>query len=111
MSRSGSHEHRAGRALNRLLAYFWPAPYSALGLAVAAAVVARGGPMRRVDGTLECGDGLWGRCAARLLLRWRLGAITRGHVIVGVDAASLDGLRAPKRSRAAAASAEAGTRG
>jgi hypothetical protein len=48
MSRSGSHEHRAGRALNRLLAYFWPAPYSALGLAVAAAVVARGGPMRRV---------------------------------------------------------------
>jgi hypothetical protein len=48
MSRSGSHEHRAGRALNRLRGYFWPTPCSALGRAVAATVVAPGGPMRRV---------------------------------------------------------------
>jgi hypothetical protein len=111
MSSSDSGERCTLRALNRLLAYLWPAPYSAFGLLLAAIVVAVGGSLRRGDGTLECSGGLLGRCAERLPLQRPFVALTLGHVIIGVDPASLAGLRAPKRSRAAAASAEAGTRG
>ena len=94
MSSSDSGGRRTLRALNRLLAYLWPAPYSALGLLLAAIVVAVGGSLRRGDGTLECSGGLLGRCAARLPLQRQFVALTLGHVIVGVDPASLDALRA-----------------
>lgn len=75
------------------LRYVWPAPYSAIGLVLAWLVVACGGWWRVRAGTLECGGGRLGARAARLPRRYGFGAITLGHVILGVDGRTLDAVR------------------
>lgn len=73
--------------------YLWPAAYSAIGLVLAWVTVACGGWWRVRAGTIECGGGRLGALAARLPRRYAFVAITLGHVIIGVDAATLDAVR------------------
>jgi len=77
----------------RLLAYGWAAPYSAVGLLLAWLAVAAGGWWRVRAGALECGGGRIGRLVARLPPPLAFTAMTLGHVIIGVDGASLDASR------------------
>ena len=77
----------------RWLRYLWPAVYSAIGLLLAWVAVASGGWWRVRAGALECGGGRLGALAARLPRRHAFSAITLGHVILGLDAATLDAVR------------------
>jgi hypothetical protein len=78
----------------KLLARVWAAPYSALGFVLGLVVVLVGGRMDRCDGALEIGGGRLGRLAARLPPPLCFSAITLGHVILGIDQATLAAVRA-----------------
>ena len=78
----------------RLLRYAWAAPASLAGLLLGAVALAAGARARRVDGTLEIGGGALGRWAARAPANLRFGALTLGHVILGLDEANLLACRA-----------------
>jgi hypothetical protein len=71
----------------RVLAYLWAAPYTALGLLLGGMAMMFGASARLRRGALEFGGGR--------LLRPVLGfvAITFGHVILGVDHATLAAVR------------------
>jgi hypothetical protein len=72
----------------------WAMPYSALGCLAGLAVVLCGGQWQLRAGVLEfCGGGL-GRLASRLPPPLRVCAITLGHVVLGVDRATLAAVRA-----------------
>ena len=78
----------------RFARYCWAAPYSLLGLLFGVVAILLGATVRRAAGALEFGGGLLGR-----LLRWlppglSFSAITFGHVILGIDHATLAHLRA-----------------
>ena len=82
------------RTTLRLARYFWAAPYSLVGLLLGVVAVLLGATGRRASGALEFGGGGLGR-----LLRWlpsqlSFSAITFGHVILGVDHATLAQMRA-----------------
>ncbi len=66
--------------------FLWTLPITLPGLAVALLVVVLGGRVQRVDGVTEACSGLVGRWMHR---RTRFAAITLGHVVIGVDEASL----------------------
>ena len=83
--------------LNLAARLLWAAPYSLLGLLVAAPACALGARLRRVDHTLECSGGVLGSWMLRLPNRHRLVALTLGHVILAVDTTSLQWLRAHER--------------
>ena len=70
----------------------WAAPATLLGLVVSFPALALGARARLVDGVVEIAGGRLGRLAAGR--RSRFGAITFGHVILGVDHATLARLRA-----------------
>ncbi len=74
--------------------YAWASPNTAIGLVIAATMVLLGSRGRRIAGVLEVGGGLVGAWLGptRIALPWR--AITLGHVILGIDAASLEESRA-----------------
>lgn len=74
--------------------YLWASPYSVLGLVLAWCAVAAGGWWRVRAGAIECAGGRLGALARRLPRRCAFHAITFGHVILGVDAATLDAVRA-----------------
>jgi hypothetical protein len=76
----------------KILVRAWAAPYSALGLVLGLAIILLGGHARTAQGTLEFGGGRLGLLARRLRLHFA--AITFGHVILGLDAATLDAVRA-----------------
>jgi hypothetical protein len=76
----------------KILLRAWAAPYSALGLLLGAAVIALGGHWRTQQGALEIGGGRLGLLARRR--RFHFAAITFGHVILGLDAATLEAVRA-----------------
>ena len=78
----------------RLLPYAWAAPYTALGLLLAWVAVLCGGWWRLRAGAVECGGGRIGRLVARLPAPCSFGAMTLGHVILGIDGATLDAARA-----------------
>lgn len=78
------------RALG-LAGYAWAAPYSALGLVFGLVAVLLGARMRVRRGALEVGGGWLGAAAAR---RCSYSAMTLGHVILGIDEATLDRVRA-----------------
>ena len=78
------------RALG-LAGYAWAAPYSALGLVFGLMAVLFGARMRVRRGALEVGGGWLGAAAAR---RCSYTAMTLGHVILGIDEATLDRVRA-----------------
>lgn len=72
---------------SRGLRLLWAAPWSLVGLVFGALMLACGGHVRRVQGTLEfSGGGL-------VKLPWPMDAITFGHVILGRSRARLDALR------------------
>ena len=61
--------------LNLAARLLWAAPYSLLGLLVAAPACALGARLRRVDHTLECSGGALGRWMLRLPNRHHLVAL------------------------------------
>jgi len=79
------------RSLTR---YAWAAPATAVGLVLAIIVWLLGARAKVVDGVLEVGGGRLKAILSRLPGSLRFGAITFGHVIVGVDRAELDRSRA-----------------
>jgi len=84
----------ARRVASRLLARAWAAPNTLLGVLVGLAMLCLGGRVRCVAGVVEFRGGLVGRLVAGLPGPVRFGAMTLGHVIVGIDAATLRTLRA-----------------
>lgn len=83
--------------MQRLWAYGWAAPCSAIGLALGLLALPLGARIRRVSGTLEislCGRRSIHRSWLRAL---PFVAITFGHVIIGLDRAWLAHLRAHER--------------
>ena len=75
------------------LAYLWASPWTALGLLFGALAWLGGATLRRVDGTLEIAGGALARLATRAPARAPFVAITFGHVILGIDHATLARLR------------------
>jgi hypothetical protein len=73
--------------------YAWAALPSLVGLALAGPALACGATARRVDGILEVAGRPIARTAARLPARLRVQAITFGHVVLGIDHASLAAVR------------------
>ena len=78
----------------KTLRYLWVLPASLVGLALAAFALALGARARVVAGVLEVGGGRLRSVVERLPAPMRFGAITLGHVIVGLDACLLDFCRA-----------------
>src|SRR4051812_19319921 len=76
----------------KILVRAWAAPYSALGLLLGMAVIFFGGHARTRQGALEFGGGRLGQLIPKLPISFV--AITFGHVILGLDAATLDAVRA-----------------
>jgi hypothetical protein len=81
----------------RSLRYAWALPASLVGAAFAAMWLAGGAACRRVDGTIEVSGGALANCVRRLPGAMRFGAITFGHVIIGVDEACLAACRDHER--------------
>ncbi|MBA3773680.1 MAG: signal peptide prediction [Ramlibacter sp.] len=81
----------------RALAYAWAAPYSAVGAMLALAVVLSGGRARMHRGVLECAGGALGRAFSHLPAPLAFSAITVGHVVLGLDHATLAAVREHER--------------
>lgn len=77
----------------RALAYAWAAPYTAIGLVLGIVIVLFGGWWRVRAGAIEFGGGIMGRRADAPRAKISFVAITLGHVILGLDAATLDAVR------------------
>ena len=71
------------------LRYLWVSPASLVGIVAALPWMLTGARARAVQGVLEIGGGAMGRA----LRRFRFGAITLGHIVIGLDAACLDASR------------------
>jgi hypothetical protein len=82
------------RAALRLLAYAWAAPYSLLGLTVGLLALLLGARARLREGAMEFGGGWLGVRLSRLPAPFCFSAITVGHVILGIDEATLAAARA-----------------
>jgi len=78
--------------LRRTLAYAWSAPYTCAGLVLGSIVMAFGGTGHVRSGTLEFAGGRLGRWVERSACPF--GAVTIGHVVLGLDHALLDRVRA-----------------
>ena len=85
---------RSRRHTSRLLAYAWAAPNTALGAVAGLVMLGLGGRVRVVAGVAEFHGGWVGRCAAALPGRFCFGAMTLGHVILGISQTELRALRA-----------------
>ena len=81
----------------KLLRYLWVSPASLIGLLVGLFAIASGARARVVDGAIEVGGGHVRSLIMRLPEGLRFGAITLGHVIVGLDPTVLDHARAHER--------------
>ena len=79
---------------SRLIAYAWAAPNTLLGLAAGLVMLSLGGRLGFVAGVAEFHGGWLGRIVARAPKSVGFGAMTLGHVIVGIDQATLCALRA-----------------
>ncbi len=73
--------------------YTWPLPWTLLGLTAAVAVRLLGGQWRRTAGAVEAYGGALASVCRRLPPACQFDAITLGHVIIGVDAPTLDAAR------------------
>ncbi|MGH2463255.1 MAG: hypothetical protein ACRDFZ_06490 [Candidatus Limnocylindria bacterium] len=83
-----------GKRDHALVRYLWAFPATVVGLILAVIALVLGGRARLVDGILEVGGGRLNVLLARVPGSLRIGAVTFGHVIVGVDRAELDRSRA-----------------
>src|SRR5690606_19033636 len=81
------------RSLCRIARYVWAAPNSLLGAAIGLVVLMLGGRGRLREGAVEFSGGRLGRMLAAQRGP-RFCAITFGHVILGLDEAELDRVRA-----------------
>jgi uncharacterized protein YbjT (DUF2867 family) len=81
----------------RLLRIAWAAPCSLIGLCGGAVALLLGGRVRAAAGALEFSLPADRRLGAALAARLPFGAITFGHVVVGVDPEQLELLRAHER--------------
>lgn len=81
----------------RLLRYAWALPASLVGLCLGMLCLACGARWRVVDGTLEIDGGAVARRIRRLPAHMRFGAITFGHVILGLDEGTLHTCRCHER--------------
>lgn len=84
--------------LRRLPRYAWAAPNTLLGLFLGTGMLAAGGRLRFVAGTAEVSLGPAARLLERLPRRYRFGAMTLGHVILGLTPETLTALRAHERA-------------
>jgi hypothetical protein len=82
----------AGR-IKRWARYAWAAPYSGLGIGIGVIVLALGGTWETRGGVLEFAGNPSRRGGARLPASFRFVAITLGHVVLGVNRATLDAVR------------------
>jgi hypothetical protein len=82
---------RAGRSV---LGYVWASPNTVVGLVAGLMLLCLGGRLRWVAGVAEFHGGLLGRLCASLPGGARFGAMTLGHVIVGVSETDVAALRA-----------------
>ena len=73
----------------KLLRYLWVSPASLVGLVLGLVALASGARARVVDGAIEVAGGHVRSLILRLPEGLRFGAITLGHVIVGLDHAVL----------------------
>ena len=77
----------------RILKYLWVSPASLVGLLLGLMAVASGASARVVGGALEIAGGRMRPLILRLPEGLRFGAITLGHVIVGLDHGVLEHAR------------------
>ncbi|MEO5799304.1 MAG: hypothetical protein ABIZ70_13510 [Gemmatimonadales bacterium] len=77
--------------------YLWAAPVSLIGCAVAGAALATGGRSQLVDGVLEVEGGLLTRLLPRVGIGMSPVAMTLGHVVIAVDAETLERTRLHER--------------
>ena len=84
-------------SLGRWLLRLWASPATLVGLAAALPALASGATARVVDGTIEVAGGGVRAGVMRLPYRCRFAAITLGHVVVGLDHATLAAIRAHER--------------
>ena len=81
----------------RVFRYLWAMPWSLVGLMAALIAIPFGATARIGEGTLEVSGGRLGAWVTRRSLSFQLYAITFGHVILGVDQASLSSCREHER--------------
>jgi len=77
--------------------YLWPGLWTALGLLLGAVALALGGRARLVGGTCEIAGGRLAAALQRVPGCRPFGAITLGHVILGIDRPTLERLRRHER--------------
>ena len=77
--------------------YSLAAPYTAVGLAFGAITLLFGASVRVQRGAFEFGGGRVGHLASRLPAPLRFSAITLGHVVLGIDEATLAAVRTHER--------------
>jgi len=83
--------------VTRTLAYAWAAPNTALGALLGLVMLCLGGRVRWQSGTAEFSGGVLGRLIDELPAPWRFGAITFGHVILGISESTLAAVRPHER--------------
>jgi hypothetical protein len=83
--------------MQRVIRYLWALPATLVGVLFGAAALAGGARARWVDGVLEIGGGRVRGAIDCLPRALRFGAITFGHVVVGIDAPTLTRCRAHER--------------
>jgi hypothetical protein len=89
-----SGRRRRTTAWLRPLALTWASPCSLIGLVGGGVALLLGGRARRVDGVLEFSLPTQRRVGRALAAHLPVGAITFGHVVLGIDPQQLDLLRA-----------------
>ena len=81
------------RSALRVARYVWAAPYSAIGFALGLAALLFGASVRIHSGVFEFAGGHVGKWVSRLRAPFAFSAITFGHVVLGIDHATLDVVR------------------
>jgi hypothetical protein len=85
------------RRVPRVLRYAWASPATAVGLLFSAVAVAAGATPHVVDGVIEVAGGRLHSLLALVPPCGRFGAITFGHVVIGIDHHLLSSIRAHER--------------
>jgi hypothetical protein len=82
------------RRMFRIAAYAWAGVYTLVGLAIGVVALLSGATARRHGGIVEFGGGGLGRWMSRFRPPFVFTAITFGHVVIGIDDATLACARA-----------------